>query len=367
MVLYRLSNTLDAMWGYRSEKYEYFGKFSARMDDVLNWIPARLTALTYVAMGQSLKAWLCWQRQARTWYSSNAGTVMSSGAGALDVQLGGTARYQGKDKVRPHLGTERLAGVDDIEAAWDLVFRSLLLWAILATLIGGRAINRSALIQPMIQPIKHGGNLREAAQRYQIPLRDWIDLSTGINPNGWQPPPVPAHVWQRLPEENDGLLEAARTYYGQPHLLALAGSQAAIQSLPYCRAPARVGIVSPAYAEYEYCWRKAGHAVIMLGRDEVAAYLDSLDVLIVINPNNPDTYLHRCETLLAWQQQLARRGGWLIVDEAFMDSTPEDSLLQNDLEPCPNLIVLRSLGKFFGLAGLRLGFLIAPACTVKAG
>ena len=136
VVLYRLSNTLDAMWGYRSEKYEYFGKFSARMDDVLNWIPARLTALTYVAMGQSLKAWLCWQRQARTWYSSNAGTVMSSGAGALDVQLGGTARYQGKDKVRPYLGTERLAGVDDIEAAWDLVFRSLLLWAILATLIG---------------------------------------------------------------------------------------------------------------------------------------------------------------------------------------------------------------------------------------
>jgi len=136
VILYRLSNTLDAMWGYRNEKYEYFGKFSARMDDILNWIPARLTALTYVAMGQSLKAWLCWQRQARSWYSSNAGTVMSSGAGALDVQLGGTARYHGKDKSRPLLGTERLAEVDDIEAAWDLVFRSLLLWAILATLIG---------------------------------------------------------------------------------------------------------------------------------------------------------------------------------------------------------------------------------------
>jgi len=136
VVLYRLSNTLDAMWGYRNEKYEYFGKFSARLDDILNWIPARLTALSYVAMGQSLKAWLCWQQQARTWYSSNAGTVMSSGAGALDVQLGGTARYQGKDKSRPLLGTDRLAEADDIEAAWNLVFRSLLLWAILATLIG---------------------------------------------------------------------------------------------------------------------------------------------------------------------------------------------------------------------------------------
>jgi len=136
VVLYRLSNTLDAMWGYRNNQYEYFGKFSARMDDVLNWIPARLTALTYVAMGNSLKAWLCWQRQAHNWYSSNAGAVMSSGAGALDVQLGGTARYHGKDKQRPLLGTERLAEANDIQAAWDLVFRSLLLWAILATLIG---------------------------------------------------------------------------------------------------------------------------------------------------------------------------------------------------------------------------------------
>ena len=136
VVLYRLSNTLDAMWGYRNDQYEYFGKFSARMDDVLNWIPARLTALTYVAMGNSLKAWLCWQRQAHNWYSSNAGAVMSSGAGALDVQLGGTARYHGKDKQRPLLGTERLAEANDIQAAWDLVFRSLLLWAILATLIG---------------------------------------------------------------------------------------------------------------------------------------------------------------------------------------------------------------------------------------
>ena len=217
----------------------------------------------------------------------------------------------------------------------------------------------------MIEAIKHGGNLREATQHYQIPLKNWLDLSTGINPNGWQPPHIPAHIWQRLPEENDGLLEAARAYYGTPHLLALAGSQAAIQSLPYCRSHARVGIVAPAYAEYDYCWRKAGHEVIAIGRDEVTQHLDSLDVLIVINPNNPDTYLHACETLLRWQQQLAQRGGWLIVDEAFMDSTPEQSLLQYGLENYPNLIVLRSLGKFFGLAGLRLGFIAAQPKILK--
>jgi len=217
----------------------------------------------------------------------------------------------------------------------------------------------------MIAPIKHGGNLREAAQRFQIPLANWIDLSTGINPNGWQPPAIPAHVWQRLPEENDGLLEAAQAYYGTKHLLAIAGSQAAIQSLPYCRPHSRVGIVSPAYAEYDYCWRKAGHEVIAIGRNEVAQHIDILDVLVVINPNNPDTYLHSCETLLAWQQQLAQRGGWLIVDEAFMDSTPEQSLLRFNLDNLPNLIVLRSLGKFFGLAGLRLGFLVAQPAILK--
>lgn len=136
VVLYRLSNTLDAMWGYRNVRYEYFGKFSARLDDVLNWIPARLTALSYVLMGKSLTAWLCWQQQARNWYSSNAGAVMASGAGALDVQLGGTARYHGKQKSRPLLGTERPVEANDIQAAWDLVFRSLLLWGIITTVIG---------------------------------------------------------------------------------------------------------------------------------------------------------------------------------------------------------------------------------------
>jgi len=230
----------------------------------------------------------------------------------------------------------------------------------------GNPDRRGAMIEPIqIEAIKHGGNLREAAQYYQIPLADWIDLSTGINPNGWQPPEIPAYVWQRLPEENDGLLEAAQAYYGTQHLLAMAGSQAAIQSLPYCRTRSRVGIVSPAYAEYDYCWRKAGHEVIAIKRNEVERYLKDLDVLIVINPNNPDTYLHRCETLLGWQQQLAQRGGWLIVDEAFMDSTPEHSLLRYNVDHFPNLIVLRSLGKFFGLAGLRLGFLVAQPIILK--
>ena len=207
--------------------------------------------------------------------------------------------------------------------------------------------------------IKHGGNLREAATQYDIPLEDWVDLSTGINPNGWLPPEIPPNVWLRLPEEDDGLLEAAQHYYRVENILPVAGSQAAIQSLPKCRPASRVGIVSPAYAEYEYCWRQAGHTVKAIHRDDVDKYLYELDVLIVINPNNPDAHLHESSTLIRWQKQLEKQAGWLIVDEAFMDSTPENSLLRYDLNTMPNLIVLRSLGKFFGLAGIRLGFVIA--------
>lgn len=214
-------------------------------------------------------------------------------------------------------------------------------------------------------PIKHGGNLREVAQRYNIPFHDWIDLSTGINPNSWQPPEIPPYVWQRLPEDNDGLLEAAQKYYGVAHILPVSGSQAAIQCLPHCRPCSRIGIISPAYAEYGYCWQQAGHKVIEFHRDEVEKHLPDLDVLIIINPNNPDAYLHSTAVLMRWHQQLKKRGGWLIVDEAFMDSTPENSLLHQRSSSLANLIILRSFGKFFGLAGIRLGFVIATPALLQ--
>lgn len=135
VVLYRLSNTLDAMWGYRNQHYLYFGWAAARLDDLLNWIPARLTALTYTLLGSSRLAWRCWHNQARSWYSPNAGPVMAAGAGALGIELGGPASYHGEIKHRPILGMGRTPTAPDIERAVGLVRHGLWLW-VLVTLLG---------------------------------------------------------------------------------------------------------------------------------------------------------------------------------------------------------------------------------------
>ena len=127
-VLYRLSNTLDAMWGYRNDRYIYFGWAAARWDDAMNWIPARLTALTYMIFGNARQAWHCWQVQAPMWYSPNAGPVMAAGAGALGLLLGGKASYHGMMKERPVLGTGRAPDGKDIERAIGLVNHGLWLW-----------------------------------------------------------------------------------------------------------------------------------------------------------------------------------------------------------------------------------------------
>ena len=204
---------------------------------------------------------------------------------------------------------------------------------------------------------EHGGRLRTAVKRYGIALEDWLDLSTGINPVGWPVPPPDPRAWNRLPEDDDGLELAAQAYYGCTSLLPVPGSQAAIQLLPRLRSPGRVGILAPTYFEHERCWRQAGHEVVTLAPDQVANRLDRLDVLLLANPNNPTGGRHEPGELLAWHRQLACRGGWLVVDEAFMDATPEASLAPH--VGLPGLIVLRSLGKFFGLAGARVGFVLA--------
>lgn len=134
VVVYRLSNTLDAMWGYRTPRYEHFGWAAARIDDVLNLIPARLTAVTYALCGDANRAWRCWRTQARDWDSPNAGPVMAAGAGALRVRLGGPAPYHGVMEERPRLGEGEPASAASIQAALLLVSRGLVLWLLVALL-----------------------------------------------------------------------------------------------------------------------------------------------------------------------------------------------------------------------------------------
>ncbi|AXT46660.1 adenosylcobinamide-phosphate synthase CbiB [Chromobacterium haemolyticum] len=134
VVLYRLSNTLDAVWGYRNARYLHFGWAAARLDDVLNYIPARLTAFTYLLLGHAANGWRCWRTQAPTWYSPNAGPVMAAGAGALGVSLGGGARYHGQWKERPPLGCGPAPAHQDIGRAVRLVSRGAWLWAGLSIL-----------------------------------------------------------------------------------------------------------------------------------------------------------------------------------------------------------------------------------------
>ncbi len=131
VVLYRLANTLDAMWGYRTERFLYFGWGAARMDDVLNWLPARLTSISYALAGNTIKAFSCWKNQAKDWHGINPGVVMASGAGALNVILGGVATYHGQKINRPELGCNNEPQIADIDRAIHLIYKSIFIWILL--------------------------------------------------------------------------------------------------------------------------------------------------------------------------------------------------------------------------------------------
>jgi cobalamin biosynthesis protein CobC len=209
---------------------------------------------------------------------------------------------------------------------------------------------------------EHGGCLQRAAAMYEIPLPQWMDLSTGINPHGWPVDPIPQEVFARLPEEEDGLTEVMRGYFGTSDALAVAGSQSAIQELPCLRSPGRVAVRVPTYSEHATAWQKAGHTVIPIDEnDDLEAILDTVDVLVVVNPNNPTGTVLPADQLLRWHERLARHDGWLVVDEAFVDAQPNTSVADHAGK---SLIVLRSLGKFWGLAGVRVGFVLAASALL---
>ena len=210
--------------------------------------------------------------------------------------------------------------------------------------------------------LEHGGNLRAASARFGRALGDWIDLSAGLNPHGYPAPVTDALAWHRLPEPDPQLLRAASSFYGAPSMLAVAGTQAAIQALPQLRAPSRVVVAAPSYAEHAHHWAMYGHTMRQIPYAELEAALPECDVMVVCNPNNPTGASVPPERLLAWAAHLAGRGGWLVVDEAFADTDPSLSVAACSARP--GLIVLRSIGKFFGLAGARVGFVAAEAALL---
>ncbi len=210
---------------------------------------------------------------------------------------------------------------------------------------------------------RHGGDIVTASKRYGIPVNQWLDLSTGLNPHAWNVPDIAQHVWEKLPQQNNKLEKIACQYYGCDNVLAVAGSQMAIQLLPalykqcesqQCR---RAAVLSLSYSEHQHAWQQAGYAVKAVCSDSINAIIADIDVLVIVNPNNPTGEQFSVNQLLAWREQLSEKGGWLVVDEAFMDLTPENSLAQ--YAHLSHLVVLRSFGKFFGLAGIRLGFVLA--------
>jgi cobalamin biosynthetic protein CobC len=212
--------------------------------------------------------------------------------------------------------------------------------------------------------IDHGGALDRAIARFGGARADWIDLSTGINPWPYPVPAIAAEAWTRLPDGSAlrDLAEAARGFYGAPADAAVAaapGSQALIQLLPRLVPTTAVAVVGPTYAEHARCWALAGHEVQAIETIEGS----TATILVLVNPNNPDGRHWEPARLRALAERQASRGGLLVVDEAFAEVRPEISLVPQ--AGLPGLVVLRSFGKFFGLAGLRLGFAFGPAGLIE--
>ena len=212
----------------------------------------------------------------------------------------------------------------------------------------------------MSDPILHGGGLRAAEARFGRPAEGWLDLSTGISPWPYPLPRLNADAWRRLPEpeavaELERIAAGAYGVADPASVVAAPGAQALIQWLPRLRPPGRVGVLGFTYAEHAHCWRLAGHRVETVERLDRAA---DCDVLVLANPNNPDGRVLPRAAVLDAAAALAGHGGLLIMDEAFADPVPGASVA--DAAGRPALCVLRSFGKMYGLAGLRLGFAIAP-------
>ncbi|ODS23951.1 hypothetical protein AB835_06205 [Candidatus Endobugula sertula] len=211
------------------------------------------------------------------------------------------------------------------------------------------------------QGLKHGGNVGEAAKTYGQPEAGWLDLSTGISPWMYPIPDIPQQLWRTLPYQNEHFWRVIAEYYQvTPEIItAVAGSQGAIRQMPYLLEPESVAIPAIGYKEHQYSWERAGHRVCLYQSwGELENLLDQGEVThcVVINPNNPSAEYVDNTVIEAIYRSVS---GYLIIDEAFMDVDERCSFipyLPKSMVANNRLIILRSVGKFFGLAGIRLGF-----------
>lgn len=210
----------------------------------------------------------------------------------------------------------------------------------------------------------HGGRLQQVAKKYNIAPKNWLDLSTGIAPFSYPIPKIPENYYQSLPQENRGLEAAAKNYYNADSLLVTNGSQAIIKLLPSLwleknKQSTTVYLPEQGYKEHELAWSIAGFNLCKY-QDKLPKLEEIKDnsVLVVINPNNPTGQLYKRSELLPYQEKLKQSAGLFVIDEAFMDVIEPSQSLTSFICHYSNTLVLRSFGKFFGLAGIRIGFLI---------
>ncbi|WP_291003605.1 threonine-phosphate decarboxylase CobD [Hyphomicrobium sp.] len=217
-----------------------------------------------------------------------------------------------------------------------------------------------------IEAAVHGGDLAAARLRYPSAAEPWVDLSTGINPHAYPVPTLGADVWQRLPQSDaeHRLLHAAAQRYGAADagsVVAAPGSQALIQIIPRLLEPSGVAVLGPTYGEHAASWARCGHRV---AERRGLAEIGVASIVVVVNPNNPTGRTIAADELSALAAVLAQRGGLLVVDEAFADFAAPGVSIVPHLPPAT--VVLRSFGKAYGLAGLRLGFAIAHPGLCRA-
>ncbi|MET1415517.1 threonine-phosphate decarboxylase CobD [Roseibium sp. HPY-6] len=214
--------------------------------------------------------------------------------------------------------------------------------------------------------MEHGGDLSLAIERFGGAAVDWLDLSTGINPHPYPfQPELPLSAWTALPGRvaEEQLLSAARRAYAVPDhlgLVAAPGTQVLLSLLPLLLPDGACAIAAPTYQSHKAVWLREKRDLIELS--SVYALPADAKIVVIVNPNNPDGQLIDVKSLLEIARILGERGGFLVLDEAFADVVPGASILPH--LGSENVVVLRSFGKFFGLAGLRLGFLAGPHAIV---